>query len=133
MAVTFGKLYTLMFARADPDMGPQPVIPAIQHQVSRLYYRTVMLAYIEHYADPMFAHEADGESVHDLIFEHAFRAHAAIQQLSLEEWWAFDFIPRISLSQEDLVELGEMEQPPIAFGPLEKEDAEWVGESWAIP
>ena len=76
----------------------------------------------------------DGEVDDDIIFLKFKRAWAITKDLSLEEWWGFDFIPHPSVvPEEDVQALVAMEQPPLVSGPLTQADAEWVPQVPPMP
>ena len=70
----------------------------------------------------------------DLIFPKFKRAWVNTKDLSLQEWWAFEFIPHPSaVPLDDLEALAAMEQPPLVSGPLTQADAEWVPQVPPMP
>ena len=124
LTYTFGKIYSLMFIKLGVTKMP-PVTPELRAHVTQYYLGTVCAAWREHYARPEV--DTEGEVVEDLIFLKFKRAYANTKDLSLEKWWAFEFIPHASAMPLDDVEaLQAMEQPPLVSGPLTQKDAEWV-------
>ena len=130
LTYTFGKIYSLMFIKLGKKMPP--VTPELRAHVTSYYLGSVCAAWREHYGMPEF--DFEGEVEHDLIFLKFKRAWANTKDLSLQEWWAFNFIPHPSVVQEDDVQaLAAMEQPPLVSGPLTQEDAEWVPQVPPMP
>ena len=127
---TFGKIYKLMFVKLGTKMPP--VTPELRAHVTSYYLGTVCAAWREHYGLPEF--DFEGKVEDDLIFLKFKRAYAKTKDLSLEEWWAFDFIPHPSVvCDEDSQALVAMEQPPLVSGPLTEKDAEWVPQVPPMP
>ena len=124
LTYTFGKIYNLMFIKLGATKMP-PVTPELRAHVTSYFLGTVCAAWREHYAQPEFDYPGDVEE--DLIFLQFKRAWANTKELSLQEWWAFEFIPHPSaVPLDDLEALAAMEQPPLVSGPLTQADAEWV-------
>ena len=127
---TFGKIYSLMFIKLGKKVPP--VTPELRAHVTSYYLSTVCAAWREHYALPELDYPAD--IADDLIFLQFKREWAKTKDLSLEEWWAFDFIPHPSVvCDEDSQALVAMEQPPLVSGPLTQADAEWVPQVPPMP